>query len=69
MEDFNSETDSDYTSYWRDWVSDVLLLSKLLGHHVSTTGYKRPGSWETTPDADVNAAGTCIPAWMISLAT
>lgn len=23
MEDFNSETDSDYTSYWRDWVSEV----------------------------------------------
>lgn len=23
MEDFNSETDSDYTSYWRDWVSPV----------------------------------------------
>jgi hypothetical protein len=22
MDDFNSETDSDYTSYWRDWVSD-----------------------------------------------
>lgn len=21
MEDYNSETDSDYTSYWRDWVS------------------------------------------------
>ncbi len=20
-QDFNSETDSDYTSYWRDWVS------------------------------------------------
>lgn len=20
MEDFNSDTDSDYTSYWRDWV-------------------------------------------------
>lgn len=20
MDDFNSETDSDYTSYWRDWV-------------------------------------------------
>jgi len=20
MEDFNSETDSDYTSYWKDWV-------------------------------------------------
>ncbi len=23
MDEFNSETDSDYTSYWRDWV----------GHH------------------------------------
>ena len=22
MDDFASETDSDYTSYWRDWVSD-----------------------------------------------
>ena len=22
MEDFNSESDSDYTSYWRDWVRD-----------------------------------------------
>ena len=21
MDEFNSETDSDYTSYWRDWVS------------------------------------------------
>lgn len=27
MDDFNSETDSDYTSYWRDWVGfDVSLL-------------------------------------------
>lgn len=26
MEDFNSETDSDYTSYWRDWVSFSFLL-------------------------------------------
>ncbi|KAI9674824.1 MAG: casein kinase 2 regulatory subunit [Caeruleum heppii] len=24
MDDFNSETDSDYTSYWRDWVSRLL---------------------------------------------
>ena len=23
MEDFNTETDSDYTSYWRDWVSFI----------------------------------------------
>lgn len=25
MEDFNSETDSDYTSYWRDWVGLFFL--------------------------------------------
>lgn len=25
MDDFNSETDSDYTSYWRDWVSGLLF--------------------------------------------
>ena len=25
MEDFNSETDSDYTSYWRDWVGRSFL--------------------------------------------
>jgi hypothetical protein len=29
MDEFNSETDSDYTSYWRDWVcsSNFLALS------------------------------------------
>jgi hypothetical protein len=27
MDDFNSETDSDYTSYWRDWVSLDISLS------------------------------------------
>ena len=26
MDDFNSETDSDYTSYWRDWVRATFLL-------------------------------------------
>ncbi|TVY26548.1 Casein kinase II subunit beta-2 [Lachnellula hyalina] len=26
MDDFNSETDSDYTSYWRDWVSRNLFI-------------------------------------------
>lgn len=26
MEDFNSETDSDYTSYWRDWVCAFFFL-------------------------------------------
>lgn len=26
MEDFASESDSDYTSYWRDWVSATALL-------------------------------------------
>jgi hypothetical protein len=28
MDDFNSETDSDYTSYWRDWVSLLFTLSQ-----------------------------------------
>jgi len=26
MDNFASETDSDYTSYWRDWVSAELLF-------------------------------------------
>lgn len=26
MEDFNSESDSDYTSYWRDWVGELFFL-------------------------------------------
>jgi hypothetical protein len=26
MDDFNTETDSDYTSYWRDWVSTTFCL-------------------------------------------
>jgi hypothetical protein len=30
MDDFNSETDSDYTSYWRDWVSFTFLLRTFL---------------------------------------
>jgi hypothetical protein len=33
MDDFNSETDSDYTSYWRDWVSlfyNILACRKLV---------------------------------------
>jgi hypothetical protein len=30
MDDFNSETDSDYTSYWRDWVSfNVFICLRL----------------------------------------
>lgn len=27
MDDFNSDTDSDYTSYWRDWVGALLFYS------------------------------------------
>ena len=26
MDDFASETDSDYTSYWRDWVSEYYFF-------------------------------------------
>jgi len=29
MDDFNTETDSDYTSYWRDWVSLPLIPNVL----------------------------------------
>lgn len=29
MDDFASDTDSDYTSYWRDWVSATFLLPRL----------------------------------------
>jgi hypothetical protein len=27
MDDFNSETDSDYTSYWRDWVGTFTSIN------------------------------------------
>lgn len=27
MDEFNSETDSDYTSYWRDWVCAANFLA------------------------------------------
>lgn len=30
MEDYNSETDSDYTSYWRDWVGLYFLNENCL---------------------------------------
>lgn len=35
MEDFNSETDSDYTSYWRDWVSTTLFSMYNFVHFTS----------------------------------
>jgi hypothetical protein len=33
MDDFASDTDSDYTSYWRDWVSglDMLVFAAVRG--------------------------------------
>ena len=36
MEDFNSETDSDYTSYWRDWVSQTLFFFLFVSLYVDT---------------------------------
>lgn len=30
MDDFASDTDSDYTSYWRDWVSLFYFSSMIL---------------------------------------
>lgn len=32
MEEYGTDTESDYTSYWRDWVSDCDFLSILLRH-------------------------------------
>lgn len=34
MDDFNSETDSEYTSYWRDWVGAYFLLYDLFSFGV-----------------------------------
>ena len=31
MDDFNSDTDSDYTSYWRDWVSTLASYTVTIG--------------------------------------
>jgi len=58
MEDFNSETDSDYTSYWRDWVgaqfhalvgTSTTLLSYLhlsyCLHYVEIMNAARSPSW------------------------
>ncbi len=30
MDEYPSESDSDYTSYWRDWVSDNVMQLSLL---------------------------------------
>lgn len=35
MDDFNSETDSDYTSYWRDWVCLCPGVALILLMHCS----------------------------------
>ena len=48
MEDFNSETDSDYTSYWRDWVSEEisLLFFRAVVALLSSLNYvKVPTTW------------------------
>ena len=42
MEEFNSETDSDYTSYWRDWVGwhrYSLFRGALSLYYVSCPGF------------------------------
>lgn len=43
MDDFASDTDSDYTSYWRDWVSAGFLLSALLLACLLELGFGRRG--------------------------
>jgi hypothetical protein len=41
MDDFNSETDSDYTSYWRDWVGTFTSINahNLVASPTAARGY------------------------------
>jgi len=44
MDEFNSETDSDYTSYWRDWVSSHLFQTLRVARprlQEATTNFRR----------------------------
>jgi len=42
MDDFNSETDSDYTSYWRDWVRTLAPLQLNPSSRALATRYNFP---------------------------
>ncbi|CRL19607.1 unnamed protein product [Penicillium camemberti] len=72
MEDFNSETDSDYTSYWRDWNEERLsracptqpkgirTLALVLGCCRDDL-CKASASSTHTQRAQTQRAGPCLP--------
>lgn len=51
MDDFASDTDSDYTSYWRDWVSALSSFRT-----VSTLHAERKEAWEVPAVTDAVGA-------------
>jgi hypothetical protein len=58
MDDFNSESDSDYTSYWRDWVRTRALLNTTLAAPaiVEHVGFERDTSTVSTTSARLVSA-------------
>ena len=40
MDDFASDTDSDYTSYWRDWVSGIFALVSFVWRLLGRLGWE-----------------------------
>lgn len=46
MDDFNSETDSDYTSYWRDWVGLTFIQDALGAPCSEYVMYFEESRWE-----------------------
>lgn len=52
MEDFNSESDSDYTSYWRDWVGELFSFP-FLSFHLN----------RLLPSLSLTSVDICFAAW------
>lgn len=46
MDDFVSESDSDYTSYWRDWVSEYAMQPSQLPRGANWQLHPRPGKMQ-----------------------
>lgn len=65
MDDFNSETDSDYTSYWRDWVGlhecfllfITFALNECDGRHVAAYLDDGKARWEDRKIRPLSRAG------------
>lgn len=54
MEDFNSDSESDYTSYWRDWVGSLFFnffLFFSLIFFFSVAMWRNPSAMKRVTDA------------------